>query len=190
MNLILASTSPYRKELLSRLKISFESISEQIDESPYKNQGSSPEEITRNLAKAKVEALLPEYKESIIIGSDQIVALNETIFDKSENIEKATNQLRKLRGQEHFLITSVYIYHPIKDSVLFSNTTTLKMRELSDNEILKYLKEDSPFDCAGSYKIESLGISLFENIKTSDFTSIIGLPLIELSKHLRNFKLL
>ncbi|MBT6326443.1 MAG: septum formation protein Maf [Bdellovibrionales bacterium] len=184
-HLILASSSKYRIELLSRLNIPFESKSPEIDEELIKNQIKNPIELVEKLSILKAKKIYKNYPSATIIGSDQIICLDQTIFDKPLSLENAILQLKKLSGNIHSLITAVTIINK-KQTVTFHNITLLKMRDLTIQEIEFYVEQDKPLDCAGSYKVESLGISLFDSIDTSDFTSIVGLPLIQLTSNLKS----
>lgn len=190
MDIILASRSKYKINLMGRLHVKFRSISSDLDETTLKKLALKPYALTMELARAKAMVLQKEHSRSVIIATDQIISIGEKIFDKPENFERASEQLRELQGKVHDLVTSTTIIHPTEENISFTNTTHLKMRTLQMREIVHYLKKDQPFDCAGSYRIEALGISLFETIKTNDFTSIIGLPLLQLSKCLRNYGLM
>lgn len=184
-HLILASSSRYRMDLLSRLNIPFESKSPEVDEKLIKNQIKNPIELVEKLSILKANKISKMYPDSTIIGSDQIIYLDKTIFDKPLCAEAAILQLKQLSGNIHSLITAVSIIHK-KEILTFNNITLLKMRNLNIKEIESYIEQDKPLDCAGSYKVESLGISLFDSIDTSDFTSIIGLPLIQLTSNLKS----
>ena len=185
MKLILASTSKYRREQLQKLSYEFEAVAPEYDEEVLKQSGLSLINLSSELALGKAVSLKKRYPESYIIGSDQIAHLGELRLSKPGNFVRASEQLALMAGKTHTLTTSVAIVGPDNFQTLFTNQTHLKMRTLTNAEIESYLKLDTPFDCAGSYKIESFGISLFEAIETTDFTAIIGLPLLELAKELR-----
>lgn len=189
--LILASQSKYRKDLLKRLGVPFECIPANIDEQSFKNKIDDPVELAKTLAyhKAKhVFDLHPNNTDIVVIGSDQVAYIDNKVLGKTGSLDKSIQQLQLLRGKTHQLITAYCILSAKKrlDKV---NTTTLHMKPLSDLQIKKYLSYDIPFDCAGSYKLESYGISLFEKIDTDDYTAIIGLPLIELGIDLCGFEI-
>lgn len=183
--LILASTSPYRKELLERLMIPFQTHDSQVDEDQFKNDISDPLVLTKTLAFEKAKSVFNHKEDSYIIGGDQIGLFENQILGKPKTKENAVVQLRKLAGKTHELITSTCILGPNGFVYEWTNHTTLRMRSLTLEEIKRYIDKDDPLNCAGSYKIESVGISLFESIQTEDSTAIVGLPLIELSKVLR-----
>jgi septum formation protein len=181
--LILASTSKYRSALLAQLGWSFEAISPDVDEDQVKQDESNPSELAQILAKMKAEAVFLKRPESCVIGSDQVCVLGNEILGKPLTKQRAIDQLVKMQGRSHELITAVCLISPEKQ-IQFINKTILHMRHLTTEEIINYIESDLPLDCAGSYKLESQGIKLFEKIEMDDHTSIIGLPLIQLSKHL------
>lgn len=184
MRIILGSTSRYRRELLSRLRFDFECHAPPVDEEPYKRSGASPVSIASVLAVAKAESLIGLDPDAVIIGSDQVVDLDGEVLGKPGTPAAAIEQLEQLAGREHRLITAVAIWHQYRTQ-LYVDSTLLVMRELTREEIARYVALDDPCDCAGSYKIESLGISLFDAIESSDQTAIMGLPLIAVTRLLR-----
>lgn len=182
--LILASTSQYRKQLLERLGVAFTAEAPDVDESVVKQEIKEPAEVVRKLARAKAESVAKRHKGAIVIGCDQVAILDSALLDKPGTAAAAQEQLQKLQGREHFLMTAVAIAH--KGGVAeFVDTANLAMRKLSKAEIERYVAADEPLDCAGSYKIESRGIALFERIEASDQSSIMGLPLLKLCEELR-----
>jgi septum formation protein len=128
--------------------------------------------------------VLSRHPDAIVVGSDQVATIDERVLDKPGTEANAREQLQLLRGREHRLLTAVAIAHGI-ELTEFVDTTRLVMRPLADDEIERYLAAERPFDCAGSYKIEGLGIALFERIDSHDQTAIIGLPLLRLAAELR-----
>ncbi len=181
--LILASTSKYRQELLAQLGLSFTSHAPDFNEDSLKNQGLNPRNLSSDLARQKAMAVFNLHPDCCVIGSDQVCVLGERIFSKPKTKENAIEQLQLLQGKSHQLITSVSIVFPDGEH-RFINETSLKMRPLTEEQIVRYIDLEKPLDCAGSYKLESQGIKLFESINMSDHTAIIGLPLIELCNHL------
>lgn len=190
MELILASTSKYRRELLARLRLPFRSLAPDVDEAPFKDCGAAPASIAAVLARLKAESLSGLDPDAVVIGSDQVAEVDGQVLGKPSSVEAAVAQLERLAGREHRLFTGVAIWHRYHCQ-LHVDTTTLVMRRMIREEIERYVAQDRPLDCAGSYKIESLGISLFESIESSDQTAIIGLPLIAVTTMLRliGFKL-
>lgn len=181
MKLILASTSPYRKQQIQQLGIPFEAHAPRVDEESYKGQSHKALELAPLLAKKKAESLLSFWRDFPILGGDQVAHLHGKILGKPGSFEKAMEQLQQMQGQTHELITSIcWLYND--KCWEHTNITQLTMRALSVAEIESYVKKESPFNCAGSYKIEGQGIGLFEKIQTEDFTSIIGIPLLTLNK--------
>lgn len=178
--LILASTSKYRGALLAQLGWPFESINPGVDEEKIKNDDKTPSEIALTLSRYKAEAVFAKRPDACVIGSDQVCHLDGMILSKPGSIEKAVEQISRMQGKKHELLTAVTVIYP-GGMESFINKTILTMRPLSLPEIHSYVKDDLPLDCAGSYKLESKGIKLFQNIEMSDHTSIIGLPLIELT---------
>lgn len=181
--LILASTSIYRRAQLSQLGYAFDVQKPDCDEDAVKAQIKDPIALATSLAAMKAKSLATN--ENCVIGGDQVGALGELILGKPKTFEKACEQLSRMSGKSHQLITAVCVLfknqaYPILD------ITTLHMRKLSDQEIADYVNRDQPLDCAGSYKIEKSGIALFEKIETEDFTAIQGLPLMKLAKVLRD----
>ncbi len=181
--LILASTSKYRGALLSQLGLDFEAVNPEVDEASLKDQGLAPTALALKLAQMKAEAVFDQRPYACVIGSDQVCMLNGQLLSKPGSKEKAIEQLSRMQGQHHELITAVTIKTP-DEEVSFHNRTLLFMRALTPSQIEAYVDYDLPLDCAGSYKLESKGIRLFEKIEMDDHTSIIGLPLIQLNNHL------
>ena len=182
---ILASSSPYRKLLLERLKIPFTCQSPAIDEKAL--PGESAIELVTRLAREKALAVAAGYNSGLIIGSDQVATLDEQILVKPQSHERAVAQLTQVSAQEVIFHTGLCVCNARNqsmhcDSVPFSVT----FRPLSVEVIERYLAKERPYDCAGSFKIEGLGISLLEKTAGDDVTALIGLPLIRLSAMLRD----
>ena len=184
-DLILASTSKYRRELLTRLKLPFETVAPGVDEVAVKAAGGPAREVVEELARRKAEAVRRLRPSDVVIGSDQAAVLDGEVLDKPGTETNAVAQLRSLRGRRHQLITAVAVAHP-GGIERFTDVTNLTMRRLTDEEITRYVRAEMPLDCAGSYKIEGLGVTLFEQIETRDHTAIVGLPLAQLSDTLRD----
>jgi septum formation protein len=178
--LILASTSKYRGALLSQLGWPFEAMNPEIDEDQFKTEGLSPHDLAMTLSRHKAQAVFARYPHACVIGSDQVCTLEGKIFGKPITLEKAAQQIATLQGRGHELLTAVTVLSP-QGEESFINRATLHMRSLSLEEIERYVRGDLPLDCAGSYKLESRGIRLFNAIDMSDHTAIIGLPLMELT---------
>lgn len=181
--LVLASASPFRKELLQRLHVPFLAKAPPIDEDALKSGWSNPLELAINLGRLKAESLASP--DNVVIGGDQLVSLENQVLGKPHTKENAISQLQNMRGKTHDLITAVTVIAHGKQVFPILNITKLSMRHLTDQEIINYVELDLPLSSAGAYKIEGIGIALFEKIETTDFTAIVGLPLIELSETLR-----
>jgi septum formation protein len=182
--LILASTSKYRRELLARLALPFTAVAPGVDEDAVKRTTPDALAVVATLARAKAQAVAASRPDAIVIGSDQAATLDGMVLDKPGDAANAQAQLLRLQGREHRLLTAVAIAHP-RGLVEFVDTTMLAMRTLSAVEIARYVAAERPFDCAGSYKIEGLGIALFERVVGADPTAIVGLPLLRLCGELR-----
>ena len=184
--LILASTSKYRRELLERLRVPFDCVAPNVDERAIQAGlvDVEPEQIARELARAKAAEVAARFPNAVVIGSDQICVCQGKIFGKPGTAERACEQLGLLAGKSHRLITAVCIISG-GDGELFGDVTELKMRSLTLGEIERYVAADQPLDCAGSYKLECLGISLFDSITSADHTAITGLPLSLVARTLR-----
>lgn len=183
IRIFLASKSPYRKELFQRLGVPFECMPSAVDEDFYKTKIADPTELTQVLSLEKAKVINRKFPTDLVIGSDQVCYANKLILGKPGNHKTAFDQLSSMSGKMHELITSYTILY--KNAVITkTNITKLYMRNLTQNQIKNYLSTDNPIDCAGSYKLELNGISLFNKIETDDQTAIIGLPLISLAHEL------
>lgn len=181
---ILASSSAYRRELLVRLRIPFETARPELDESAL--PGERPEATARRLAVAKARAIAIRYPGSLIIGSDQVACVGDRVFGKPGTHDAAIDQLQILRGQTAVFHTALCLLDASSERTrVRSIPTEVRFRMLSDAEILRYLEREQPYDCAGSAKSEGLGISLLEYIRGDDPNALIGLPLIALCEMLR-----
>lgn len=182
--LILASGSRYRKALLERLGIPFDTANPDIDETPQ--PGERAQALAARLALAKARAAAGHARGQLIIGSDQTASCNGVLLGKPGNIERAAIQLRTQSGNTVTFHTSLALLDTRDGShLLHTDTTCVHFRALGDDEIQRYLEREQPWDCAGSFKVESLGISLFESIDSRDPTALQGLPLIALCRMLR-----
>lgn len=184
--LVLASTSPYRKELLQRLGLKFEAQRPLFDEDSVKLssvvKALPPDQLCLFLGTEKAKSLAQA--NNCVIGGDQMLVLNGEIIGKPGTSEKAISQLQKMQGKTHELLTSVSIFYR-QEHHRFLNRTRMSMIPLTHEQIQHYVELDQPLDCAGSYKIEKHGITLFEKMETEDFTAIQGLPLLQLAQTLR-----
>jgi septum formation protein len=182
--LVLASSSKYRRDLLLRLAIPFHVRSPDVDETPL--FGEAPSCIARRLALKKAEVVGQEFPNAWIIGSDQVVDLHGRALGKPGNHERAVAQLRQMSGHAVVFQTAVAVVHlPSKFTAVEVVPVEVVFRELTDSEIETYLHIDQPYDCAGSAKSESLGVSLLERMTGDDPTALIGLPMIATCRLLR-----
>lgn len=183
--LLLASSSIYRKELLSRLDLAFETANPDLDETPL--PGESAAQTSRRLAEAKARALASRFPGHLIIGSDQVALLDGTQLGKPGSHERAVAQLQQMRGHSIEFHTALCLLNATSGRVqLHVDITRVTMRNYNDAEIERYLRREQPYHCAGSAKTEGLGITLIAAIENRDPTAIIGLPLIELVSMLKN----
>lgn len=185
--IILASSSPYRKALLSRLGLPFETLSPDIDESPLPGEGFVDTAI--RLAKEKARVISVNAPEAIVIGSDQVACCGDYRLDKPGNAATALEQLQRQRGNVSEFHTAMCVMAE-GGKKSFSDVVTIRVKfrsaqELSDAHLKRYIALEQPFDCAGSAKSEGLGITLMESFTGSDPTALVGLPLITLSARLR-----
>jgi septum formation protein len=183
--IVLASTSRYRRELLARLGLPFESVAPLFDEEAEKARlaGLDEEALSLALARGKAVSVARVRPEAIVIGSDQIAVIDGERLDKPGSVERASLQLARLAGRTHRLVTSTVIARGAK-VLEHVDVHALTMRALTAAQIADYVARDRPLDCAGSYKSESLGIALFERIEGEDATAVVGLPLTAVTRML------
>ncbi len=183
--LVLGSTSPYRRELLSRLQIPFETAAPDCDETPL--AGESAADTASRLARVKAESLIAQFPDALIIGSDQVALLHGKQLGKPGNFERAKAQLQSMRGQTMVFHTALALVNSrtgnVQETVVPYRVT---MRDYTDEQIENYLRKEEPYNCAGSAKTEGLGISLIADMSGSDPNALIGLPLIALIDMLNN----
>jgi septum formation protein len=183
-SLILASTSVYRRDLLARLGLPFQCIPPGVDEAPL--PAESPHDRAVRLALAKATAVASRHPGSVVIGSDQIGVCKGEPLEKSGTAERAKIQLQWLSGAAAAFHTAVAIVQSEPaHSLQFVDTTTVYFRALGEDEIDRYIAAEQPFDCAGSFRAESLGVSLFTKVASEDPSGLIGLPLISVARALR-----
>lgn len=190
MRIVLASTSRYRRELIQRLGLAVEPAAPAFDEEAGKAAAAwlPAEEVVAALARGKARSLAEAYPDAVIIGSDQAVELDGELLGKPGTEEAARAQLKRLSGREHRLLTAVAMFEPrtgrLEEAL---DVHRLSVRALSEEAIAGYVRRDQPLDCAGSYRVEALGIALFERLTGDDFTAIIGLPLTRVVALLERF---
>lgn len=172
---------------MTSLSIPFETASPNCDEDALKNAFTGAnKDLFMHLAKHKAESLKKDFSKALIIGSDQALLLSDEVIGKGKSFAGAFKQLKHMSGKTAVLVTAVFIVDTDGDDIGFEESTTLNFKNLSDDDITKYLELDEPYDCAGSFKIEKNGKSLFTSIDTKDETAIQGLPLIKLKKVLKD----
>jgi len=181
--LVLASTSPYRRELLARLCLPFDTARPEVDESPL--SGETPTALAARLAEAKAAAIARPGSDAWVIGSDQVAELDGAPLGKPGDAARARDQLAAMAGRAVRFHTAVCLGHGDGRRLRAMDTTTVRFRPLTGAEIARYVAAEQPLDCAGSFKAEGLGISLFEAIDSRDPTALIGLPLIATARLLR-----
>ena len=183
--LILASSSIHRKALLERLRLPFTCHPPNIDESIRNGEAASS--LVERLARAKALAIAKVYADALVIGSDEVAAVNGRILTKPEGYEGAVQQLRIMSGKLVKFLTCVCLVNSRSDQQQLDTVTVEVMfRQLTDEEINNYLDWEQPFDCAGSFKSEGAGVTLVHRISSHDNTALLGLPLISLQRMLRN----
>jgi septum formation protein len=184
MKLILASGSPYRRELLGRLRIPFETQAPDVDETP--RPGETPQALAVRLANAKAQAVAALAPDSVVIGSDQVATLDgSTPIGKPGTLEAARRQLTDASGRTMHFYTAFSLLAPGRAPVEACVPVAVDFRRLDEAEIDRYLALEQPFDCAGAAKCEGLGIALLKRIRTDDPTALIGLPLMAVADALR-----
>lgn len=182
--LILASTSPFRRELLARLQLPFEAVAPEADESAV--AGESPAATAERLAVAKARAVADRFPDALIIGSDQVAFQGETRYGKPGTRENAIAQLRAMSGKTVVFHTGLCLLNAATGRThLRGIATEVRFRELSDAEIGRYLDKEDSLNCAGSARSEGLGIALLEYLRGDDPNALVGLPLVALCDMLR-----
>ena len=182
--LILASTSRYRRELLARLRLPFEVVAPEVDETPQ--PGEAPAALATRLALAKAEAVARQRPDAVVIGSDQVCEVAGHSLGKPGSHERAVQQLRLQSGREALFHTALAVVHAAAGFARHDLAPVrVRFRALADAEIERYLRLEQPYDCAGSAKCETLGIALLDAIDSDDPTALVGLPLIRTARLLR-----
>ncbi|WP_165244701.1 Maf family protein [Paludisphaera soli] len=178
-DLILASTSPYRRTLLERLGVAFLAVAPPFDESSLAGAGLAPRALAETLARRKAESVAEAEPTAVVIGCDQLVSLDGRILGKPGDADRAVDQLAAMSGRVHELITAMVVIAPGR-RFAHTDVTRLTMRRLDREAIERYVARDAPLDCAGSYKLEQGGVALFERIESGDHSAITGMPLLAL----------
>lgn len=181
--LVLASTSRYRRELLARLRLPFEVLAPNVDETPL--PGETPSATALRLSVLKAQAAAMTHRDALVIGSDQVLMLGTEQLGKPGDHERAFAQLKKMQGRAMVFHTALTLLNSRTGSVQTRDVpTVVHIRPLTDAQIEAYLKKEQPYDCAGSAKSEALGIALMERMESPDPTALIGLPLMALTEML------
>ncbi|APG23680.1 MAG: Maf family protein [Syntrophotalea acetylenica] len=185
--LVLASTSPYRMQLMRQLGLPFHVAAPQYQERI--SQDIAPELLVKHQAAGKARSLAEKYPDALIVGSDQVfVDATGRIVGKPAGFEAAVRQLRGMVGKTHTFYTGLSVYDSNRDEAVTDFTTfRVTLRPLSEDQIRTYLLRENPLDCAGAFKIEGLGIALMQRLDGEDYTALIGLPLIKLVDFLAHF---
>ena len=182
--LILGSTSPYRRELLARLRLPFDVVAPNVDETPLANE--LPRDLANRLALAKARAVAQLHPSAVVIGSDQVADLNGEPLGKPGNHARAVAQLQRMRGKTVVFQTALAVVCLESGfEQLDLAAVRVRFRDLTDADIEAYLQAEKPYDCAGSAKSEGLGIALLESIDSDDPTALVGLPLIRTCRMIR-----
>jgi septum formation protein len=189
MRVVLASSSPYRQQLLRQIHLPFTAVRPEVDEKPLQAQNLPVVTVAQELARLKGEAVAAKCKDDLVIAADQIAHFNGNILTKPETAYRAVCQLTELSGEQHELITAMWVRHPKKGIKTHVDRTQIYLHPLSADEIEAYVQLDQPLDCAGSYKIEQAGLALIKKLETVDHTAIVGLPLLALVQILKDWEM-
>jgi len=177
--LILASTSKYRRELMAKLGLNFRCEAPLCDEEALRRPDMPPRALAEYLAQAKAESLQAKFPDAVIVGGDQLVALGTEVLNKPKDTDEAFRQLRKVSGKSFELVTAIGLLVEGR-WIASTHLTRFTVRELSDLQIRRYLEIDKPYDCAGSFRLEDRGILLFSSVETTDPLASMGIPLTSL----------
>jgi MAF protein len=181
MKLILASTSVSRQKILKKFNITFDCVAPDCDETPYPNEEAI--NLVQRLSRTKAESVAKQYANSIIIGSDQVGVLNKQIIGKPHTVDNAVKQLQACSGKTVNFYTGLTVIHTAnQQSITVYEPFSVTFRQLSLTEISAYIEKEQPLYCAGSFKCDELGITLFDKLTGEDINTLIGLPLIRLNK--------
>ncbi|MGD2117862.1 MAG: nucleoside triphosphate pyrophosphatase [Chromatiales bacterium] len=184
-NIVLASTSVFRKALLEKLHLEFQTASPDVDESAQPQE--TPEQLVQRLSLLKAQAVAEQYPQHLIIGSDQVACNDGNILGKPGNFERALQQLKAASGKAVTFYTGLTLYNSATGQAqTCCEQFRVFFRQLSDEQISRYLEKEQPYNCAGSFKSEGYGISLFEKFEGDDPNSLVGLPLIRLIQMLES----
>ena len=175
--IVLASSSPYRRNLLNRFLDQYEVVAPEVDES--NDQGLKPDDLARHLARKKAEAIATNARDALVIGADQLAVLDGQVLGKPGDHARAIEQLLAASGKTVTFLTAVCILDPVgRARYEHTDETLVRFRQFDRRLAEAYLRHDEPYDCAGSFKLEGAGFVLFEAVRTDDPTALIGLPMI------------
>lgn len=179
----LASSSPYRRDLLDRFLKQYEAVDPEVDET--NDEGLAPADLVRHLARKKAEAIAVNARKALVIGADQVAVIDDRILGKPGTHSRAVEQLLAASGKSVTFLTAVCILDPVgRSRYEHTDKTIVRFRDFDRRLAETYLRHDEPYDCAGSFKIEGAGFVLFESVSTDDPTALIGLPMIWLADRL------
>jgi MAF protein len=183
MQLVLASTSPFRKSVLEKLGLPFDTHAPEVDETPQ--PGETPAQLVERLSLAKAQAVASHFKQGLVIGSDQVAVIDDEILGKPGNHENAVAQLERASGKTVTFLTGLALVNA-ESGAIQAEVVPFRVifRQLTQQQIVNYLNAEQPYNCAGSFKSEGLGIALFERLEGDDPNTLIGLPLIRLIRML------
>lgn len=183
--LLLASTSPYRRALLDRIGVPYSALPHQADERAPGPPGETPDALALRLAVDKARSVAPAHPDALVLASDQVVDLDGEVLGKPGGPPQAIAQLGRMAGRTHRLLTAIALAHPGGRIETALDVHRMTMCALDAGALARYVARDEPWDCAGSYRIEAAGISLFSSVQGDDFTAIVGLPLLAVARLLR-----
>lgn len=182
--IVLASSSRYRRELLSRFLTEYQTVSPGVDESL--EHAGDPGDLARRLARKKAEDVAADYRRAVVIGADQVAVLDQQVLGKPGGHQKAVEQLLAASGKSVIFLTAICVLDPVdRNRYEHIDRTEVRFRRFDRRLAETYLRHDEPYDCAGSFKIEGAGFVLFESVRTDDPTALMGLPMIWLAATLR-----
>lgn len=185
MKLVLASTSPFRRALLEKLDVEFETVAPDVDENILIDE--IPEQLVARLSEAKAQAVADRFDHALVIGSDQVAVVDGQVLGKPGDHENAVKQLRRVSGKRVSFLTGLCVINTESQRVQLDVIPfNVIFRKLNDKQIENYLRKEKPYNCAGSFKSEGLGIALFDRLEGDDPNSLIGLPLIRLIRMLES----
>jgi len=182
--LVLASTSAYRRALLDRLGVAYRAVAPRVDERAVEPTGVPAEQVVLALARAKAEEVAGRCPGALVLGSDQAIEVDGEILGKPGTAARAVEQLVRLAGRAHRIVTAVVLVRPDGTAATHVDVHRMTMRPLGRDALARYVEADRPLDCAGAYKIEARGVALFSAVEGSDFTAVVGMPMMAVARML------